>query len=44
MGNTKVSPQKEDIWELFLTGINGFTEDFFEDGRLPTIPADRDPC
>lgn len=33
---------KEAAWQTFLDGIDGFTEDFFQDGREPDVPTERD--
>lgn len=43
LGASLVLTPKEKIWESFMNGINGFTEDFFEDGRYGNIaPTERD--
>lgn len=33
---------KEAAWQTFLNGLNGFTDDFFETGREPSIPTERE--
>ena len=33
VGNAILLTPKETAWETFLEGLNGFTEDFFQDGR-----------
>ncbi|MDE7252754.1 MAG: type II toxin-antitoxin system VapB family antitoxin [Acetatifactor sp.] len=43
LGASLILTPKDKIWESFMNGINGFTEDFFEDGRYGnTPPAERD--
>ena len=32
LGDSLVLTAKENSWETFLNGINGFTDDFFKDG------------
>ena len=33
IGNAILLTPKEKAWETFLEGLNGFTDDFFQDGR-----------
>ena len=33
IGDVVLLTPKEKAWETFLEGLNGFTEDFFQDGR-----------
>ena len=33
IGDVILLTPKEKAWETFLEGLNGFTEDFFQDGR-----------
>ncbi len=33
IGSSVVLIPKDDIWNSFLRGLNGFTEDFMENGR-----------
>lgn len=33
LGSSIVLTPKEKIWESFVSGINGFTNDFMEEGR-----------
>ena len=33
---------KDDVWETFLSGLNSFSDDIFEDGREQEVPVDRD--
>lgn len=43
LGESLILTPKDKIWESFMNGINGFTEDFFEDGRYEnTQPAKRE--
>lgn len=42
-GASLVLTPKDKIWDSFMNGINGFTDDFFEDGRYGnTAPNERD--
>lgn len=42
VGQAVVLLPKEAAWQTFLNGLNGFTDDLFEDGREPESPAKRD--
>lgn len=42
IGHAVVLVPKERAWNTFLDGINGFTDDFFADGRENMMPAERD--
>lgn len=33
---------KENAWQIFMSGVNGFTDDHFADGREPEIPTSRE--
>lgn len=33
---------KERAWEIFLNGLNSFTDDFFADGRKQSVQAPRE--
>ena len=33
---------KDALWEIFLEGLNGFSDDFMEDGRMPEIEVIRE--
>ncbi len=35
VGNTVLLYPKEQVWETFLTSLNGFTDDFMQNGREP---------
>ena len=41
-GKSVVLTPKDDLWETFMSGINGFTDDCFADGRSSEIPSERD--
>ena len=43
VGNVILLIPKENRWQTFLDGVNGFTEDFFEDGRMPERMVEREP-
>ena len=34
---------KESLWQTFLDGLEGFTNDIFEDGRDQGIQKEREP-
>ena len=42
LGQAVMLIPKEAAWQTFLEGLNGFTEDFFKDGREPDVPQVRD--
>ena len=42
LGNAVLLVPKEDAWQTFMNGINGFTDDFFEDGRTQDVPTVRE--
>lgn len=42
VGNAVMLFPKERAWEIFLNGLNSFTEDFFADGRNQDVQAPRD--
>ena len=42
LGNAVLLVPKEDAWQTFMNGINGFTDDFFEDGRTQDISTVRE--
>jgi len=41
LGSSLVLTPKDKLWDSFLYGINGFTEDFMSEGRVET-PVERD--
>lgn len=42
LGDSVMLTPKDAVWQTFLNGINGFTEDIFEDGRMQDIQAERE--
>jgi antitoxin VapB len=38
VGNTVFLYPKDQAWETFLAGVDGFTDDFMPDGRMPQLP------
>lgn len=42
IGHAVVLLPKDDVWETFLSGLNSFSDDIFEDGREQEVPVDRD--
>lgn len=42
LGNAVILTPKEEVWQTFLDGINGFSNDFLEDGRACEIQTERD--
>lgn len=42
VGNAVMLFPKERAWEIFLNGLNSFTDDFFEDGRNQGVQVPRD--
>lgn len=42
LGNAVILTPKEEVWQTFLDGINGFSNDFLEDGRTCEIQTERD--
>jgi len=42
LGEAVILTPRETVWETFLNGINGFTEDIFEDGRMQEVQAERE--
>lgn len=43
VGNVVLLTPKEKAWETFLEGLNGFTDDFFQDGREQGMSQEREP-
>lgn len=41
VGRAVVLLPKDEAWQIFLNGINGFTDDFLADGRESEIPSKR---
>lgn len=42
LGNAVVLVPKEEAWNTFLEGLNGFTEDLFSNGRETEHPTKRE--
>ena len=42
VGGAVLLVPKEAAWQTFLNGLNSFTDDFFEDGRITEMPTERD--
>ena len=42
LGNAVVLVSKDDLWQTFIEGLDGFTEDFFEDGRKQSAQKERE--
>lgn len=42
VGRAVVLLPKEAAWQTFLNGLNGFTDDFFQNGREPEVPTQRE--
>lgn len=42
LGSVVMLTPKEEVWNTFLNGLNGFTDDFFENGREQAYHTERD--
>lgn len=42
LGNAVMLIPKDAAWQTFLDGLNGFPDDFMQDGRQTDIPTERD--
>lgn len=42
LGKAVILFPKETSWQVFMNGLNGFTEDFFADGREQEVPTERE--
>ena len=42
LGDAVILVPKESMWRTFMEGLNGFTEDIFENGREQGIQEDRE--
>lgn len=42
LGHAVMLYPKDAAWEIFLNGLNSFSEDFLADGRETEIPVERD--
>ena len=43
VGNSVILFPKDQAWETFLEGLNGFTDDFLSDGREQQLDQVREP-
>lgn len=42
LGNAVILVPKEAAWQTFLDGLEGFTDDFFQEGRFAEEPEERE--
>lgn len=42
IGDKVLLTPKDKAWDTFMQGVNGFSDDFFEDGRMITEPDERE--
>ena len=42
LGDAVILVPKEDLWQTFMDGINGFTDDIFEGGRDQCVQKERE--
>ena len=42
LGNAVILVSKDDLWQTFMDGLDGFTDDFFEDGRKQDVQKERE--
>ena len=42
LGDAVLLVPKESLWQTFLDGLNGFTDDVFENGREQGVQEDRE--
>lgn len=42
LGDAVLLVPKESLWQTFLDGLNGFTDDVFENGREQGVPEERE--
>ena len=43
LGDAVLLVPKESLWQTFLDGLNGFTDDVFENGREQGLQEEREP-
>lgn len=41
IGDMLILVPRESVWETFMEGIHGFSDDFMADGRAPDVPVER---
>ena len=42
LGNAVILVSKDDLWQTFMEGLDGFTDDFFSDGRKQGVQKERE--
>ncbi len=42
LGKAVLLVPKEETWQVFLAGLKAFSDDFFAEGREPSVPTERD--
>lgn len=42
LGDAVILVPKESLWETFMAGLDGFTDDIFEDGRDQGVQKERE--
>ena len=42
MGEMVILVPKERVWDVFMEGLQGFSDDFFENGREKDEPQNRE--
>lgn len=42
LGDAVILVPKDSVWQTFLSGLEGFTDDIFEDGRNQGIQEERE--
>lgn len=42
LGDAVILVPKEALWQTFMDGVNGFTDDIFEDGRDQGVQKERE--
>jgi len=43
LGKAMLWIQEDALWETFMEGVNGFTDDFMADGRYQGVLEEREP-
>lgn len=43
LGDAVLLVPREHLWQTFLDGLNGFTDDIFEGGRNQGVQGEREP-
>lgn len=42
LGDAVLLVPKDKVWETFMNGLNGFSDDFFAEGRVDLPPQERE--